>query len=141
MLDPHTPEGEAQWLAEQRERVVAYLQAEEVAHGDVAGAPELHMAPHLALWVVAGPADKADWWVVSGDVPTDHVSSHRAPDPRAALRTFAKKWRTAASVMATRDGDNADGVTEAQSKAASRNLFERAKMLWQLAEKDELWEG
>lgn len=139
--DVDTPEGEARWIDEMRKRITEYLEAENPKRGDMAPEPELHMAPYLALWVVEGPDEKANWWVVCGDVPTDHVSDKRAPDARKALRTFSKKWRTAASVMASRtDGDNADGASVEQSQAASRHLFERAKMLWQLAEKDELWE-
>ncbi len=140
-MDVHTPEGEARWLAEQHRHLIEYLERESVRHADVPDEPELHIPPYLALYHLPAASDSnTGWWVITGDVPTDHVSDHRADDGRQALRAFARKWRTAAGVMAERqDADNADGATPEQSQAAARHLFERAKMLHQLAQKDEIW--
>lgn len=137
-----TEEQEARWLAAERQRVEEYLEAEGLEHGALPSEPELHMAPHLALWLVAGPrAEGGSWWVVSGDVPTDHVSSQRAPDARQALRSLSKKWRTAASVMAARtDADNADHAGPEESRRVAEQLFDRARRLWDLAAQDDLWE-
>jgi hypothetical protein len=140
-IEPDSPAEQA-WVAEQRERVEGYLASEGLAPATVAAEPELIMAPVLALWEVQGEHDREPrrWWVVSGDVPTDHVAWERAAAPRDALRTLAKKWRTAASVMAARtDADNADQVSAERSQQVAQQLFERAKMLRQLVDHDALW--
>lgn len=139
----YTP-GELRWIADQRQRVAVYLTAEGVAAGGLAAEPELVMAPLLSLWAVSGPEHggehEAGWWVIAGDVPTDHVSRQRAVVARAALRTFSKKWRTAASVMTQRaSGENADGVSAEQRTAAAEHLFERARILWEIQEDEALW--
>lgn len=141
-IENDTEVQEERWLAAERRRVEEYLSTEGLAYGVLPADPELHIAPHLALWLVSGPrADGGAWWVVSGDVPTDHVSSQRAPDARQALRTLSKKWRTAASVMAARrDDHNADHLGPDESRRAAEQLFERARRLWDLAAQDDLWE-
>ena len=72
----HAPVVEASWLREQHASVQAYLSSERAAHGGVSDAPAWFVAPYLAIWRSrASRTASIGWWVASGDVPTDYLSS------------------------------------------------------------------
>ena len=87
MPDHDDPAAEAQWCAERRAEVTAYLRRERVDHGRVGERPAWHIVPH-----------------VCGDLPTDYVSSETIKHPRDAVRAFAQEWREQTRLMANADG-------------------------------------
>src|SRR5690242_10700557 len=92
--DYDDPQLEAQWVAEQRENVMSYLQSEGVQHGGVAAEAEWFLAPYVSVWIARSmkKPDTVGWWVISGDLPTDYLSGNEASDVRTALAAFAARW-------------------------------------------------
>jgi hypothetical protein len=89
------------WLLKQRKTVEKYLRAEHVDHLGVGTYPAFCVHPYLALWAVQSKQRPGwvGWWAISGDLPTDYISSSRRRTPRAALRGIARQWREAARYM------------------------------------------
>ena len=94
-------EDDADWVAAVRMRVEDYLTRENVDHFGVAEWPEFYVSPYLALWSVQSKAapGKVGWWVISGDVPTDYITSCNAKSPRAALFEIIALWTKASNEM------------------------------------------
>ena len=95
------PKVEAKWLAGQRANVSRYLETEGIVHGGVPTRAQWFVAPYLSLWPIASAAtpDVTGWWVISGDLPTDYLSSKDARDARSALRAFADRWQEASAQL------------------------------------------
>jgi len=68
-------------------------------------------------------------WVISGDVPTDHIDARLAETARDAARYFSLKWQMHAARQAPTPGDAAIG----------RDLAGQAEALNALVESDEAW--
>lgn len=87
MPDHDDPAVEAQWCAERRAEVMAYLQREGVDHGRV------------------------------GDLPTDYVSAETIKHPRDAVRAIAQEWREQARLMANADSHPDTHIGRAEDRA------------------------
>ena len=93
--------GEEKWIAEEREKVIAYLDFQNCRHAGVEKWPTFHVEPDLALWAVQSihHSGRVGWWAISGDVPTDYMSSTLGEYPRDALRHFSEIWADVADHM------------------------------------------
>lgn len=100
MTEPNKTE-EEKWLAEERKKVIEYLAYQSCRHAGVAEWPAFHVEPDVALWAVLSTkhSGRVGWWAISGDVPTDYMSSTLGEHPRDALRHFSEEWADVADHM------------------------------------------
>jgi len=96
------PAVQEEWCMACQGKVIQYLSDQGVDHGQVGRWPALHVAPILAIWPIESKQwpGKLGWWVICGDLPTDHVSGCMVHHPRAAMQAFGERWREAAAHMA-----------------------------------------
>ena len=128
---------EAGWLADERRKVMDFLRDEGCRHAGVADWPAFQLSPHLALWAVLSPlhAGRVGWWAISGDVPTDYMSSSDGEHPADALRYFSSQWKEVAGYL--RRGEphpTLDFGDPQNAPAIAEELEERAAALLKLAE-------
>lgn len=145
--DYDDPEIFEEWLEEQREHVLAYLAAEGAAFDGIEECipdePDFGVAPFLAVWPVLRPdnLDEVGYWVISGDLPTDYVSSDDAADAREVLLYFSKSWAEVAACMKTGEKHPDIAMPPPEMWPTLAPLLEsRAEILRQYAEDDEIWE-
>lgn len=131
------------WLGEERQKVLDYLAAEGCRHAGLADWPIFHEEPYLALWAVQSTnhSGRTGWWAISGDLPTDYMSSSDGEHPRDALRYFAATWAEVADFMRRGEphptletGDPRDWPVMAEL------LEQRAQALEEYADDEEIWE-
>ncbi len=130
------------WAARERRKVTDYLAGEGCRHAGVADWPVFVVEMHLALWGVQSThhSGRVGWWAISGDVPTDYMSSADAEHPRDALRYFARQWREVATCMRRGQphptlelGDPRDWPQMATE------LEQRARVLEEYADDEAIW--
>ena len=138
------PEAEDAWCAEQRDLVADYLKKQGVAHGRIGDWPGWHVAPHVAVWAIESATSPGHigCWVISGDLPTDYVGREHVPDPRAAVRAFAARWRALAPSLARGEAgpEIRIGDSPEERRELAPLLSSRASLLADWAERDELWD-
>ena len=66
------------------------------------------------------------WWVICGDLPTDHISSEVAATPQDVARYFAMKWQL-------------DAEKQSDSSESAR-LTQKAEELFELTEIEDIWQ-
>jgi hypothetical protein len=138
------PAFEAQWCAQARARVAAYLKSEGVDHGRIGDWPAWHVAPYVAVWAIESKArpDWVAWWVISGDLPTDYISAAVIHHPRDAIKAIALRWRQLAHDMAA--GQSPEDIrigTPDDWAALAPLLAARASLLLEWANDDAIWDG
>ncbi|WP_265594968.1 DUF4826 family protein [Haloferula sp. BvORR071] len=132
-------------MRQQHEVVVNYLQAQGCEHGGVATWPAFHLLdPHLALWAVQSvtTAGKIGWWAISGDLPTDYMSSSSGYHPRDAMRHFSREWLDVAAHMR-------EGREHPRTKIGRPELWptmapileKRTELLQECADDEDMWDG
>jgi len=140
--DYDDPVVDAQWCAERRAEVTAYLQRERVDHGRVGEQPAWHIAPSVSVWAIESKKSPG-WvggWVICGNLPTDYVSAETIKHPRDAVRAIAQEWREQARLMANADGHPDTRIGRVEDRASLAPLLAtRASTLLDLADDDSLW--
>ena len=143
MPDYDDPETEARWNAERRTEVLAYFEREGIAHADIADAPAWSVAPYASIWAVASRADAGaiGWWAISGDLPTDYVSSDKAATPRQAVSAIASLWVEAAQYMERGEPHPTFIIgTGDRAEELAPMLASRAALLLEWVDDPEAWE-
>ena len=144
--DYNDPEVEERWCTEQQKIVACYLRSQRVKHGRIGEWPAWHAPPYVSIWAIESLARPGlvGWWVISGDLPTDYISSgdvQPPQHPRKAMRVFAQNWLDV--VKAWRDGRETENtrIGDASSHEELGPMLEsRAKLLMEWAADDSLWE-
>lgn len=132
------------WIASQRSIVLEYLQHENIPNGGIFDEPDFCLAPHIAIWPVLNSDDPETigFWVISGDLPTDFVSSEIAEDPREVLRHFGNSWSEVAEHMAAGKPHPTINIAPPEEwPEIAPLLAERAEILLEIADDDEIWEA
>jgi non-ribosomal peptide synthetase component F len=136
------PEDEESWIAAERNHALDYLREQGVAHLGVGEYPAFHFHPYLALWAVQSKTSPGwvGWWVITGDLPADYISSDEGQHPREALRAFARHWREVAGFMLRGEPhpDYSIGSPE-QWPELGDFLRQRAAAIMEIADDDENW--
>ena len=80
------------WVKQQYQTAVKYLAEKGIVTEKVAVEQSRYIAPEIAIWQFTS-VDSQGYWVISGNLPCDHVHLESAPVAREALRHFALKWQ------------------------------------------------
>lgn len=146
-LDPYdSPEAEKAWCEQQRSVVAEYLARQGVEHGQLGEWPAWHVAPYVAVWAVESRRRPGaiGWWAISGDLPTDYISSadvESPQHPRKAVRAIACRWLVVAT--AWQAGGEVDGIriSGPVPRAELAPLLEsRAKLLLEWVDDPTIWD-
>jgi hypothetical protein len=132
MSEQLTEAQRSEWVREQFQKANKYLAEKGILTEQVAPAESRYLAPILAIWRLKVKGD-ADVWVISGDLPTDHIPLSTAESARDTLRHFAMKWQLQAENILN------SGTQDKTQQEFGQLLIGRAEGLYQLYDKEELW--
>ena len=118
----------------------------KVKHGRIGDCPAWHIAPCVSIWAIESLArpEWIGWWVISGDLPTDYISSadvQPPQHPRKAIRAIAERWLK--QVEAWNDGRDYKEIRingPHSHKELATLLESRAKLLIEWTDDDSFWE-
>jgi len=133
---------EDEWIREQRVRVVGYLSKQGIDHQGVGDYPAFHLHPYLAFWAVQSKRfpGAGGWWAISGDCPTDYISSDDGRHPRDAMKALARRWTEVSAFMLRGEKHPTCNIgTPDQWPELGDLLRRRAELIRDFAENDELW--
>ena len=120
-----------QWAREQYQKATKYLAEKGYVTESVTTVESRYLVPVIAVWKLK-TIDKETIWVISGDLPCDHIPFSSAPDVRESLRNFSMKWQLQAQNIL----NSAKDKTQVDF---ANLLIHRAESLYQLFENDSLW--
>lgn len=126
-----TEEQRNQWVREQYQKATKYLAEKGFVTESVATLDSRYLVPVVAVWKLQ-TIKKENVWVISGDLPCDHISVSAAENVREAIRNFSMKWQMQAQNILAAAND------ETQVKFAEF-LVSRAEGLYQIFENEKLW--
>lgn len=123
-----------EWIRSQFQKANQYLAGKGIIPDNVAVTESRYLPPLVALWKL-NTKDKKAFWVISGDLPTDHMAFSAAATARDAMRTFSLNWQLKAEHIVS-----SDSVDKTQQEFADL-LVSRAQGLYELFEDDSIWQG
>lgn len=137
------PNDEDSWIQAQRKDAVGYLRRQRVkASRRVGKYPAFHVHPYLALWAVESKRSPGSigWWAITGDLPTDYISSSEGRHPRDALRAFARHWKELSKFMLRGEAHPDCRIgTPREWPELGDLLRRRARIIQRYADDDGIW--
>ena len=127
---PMTEEQQQQWVKKQYQIATKYLAEKGIVTSSVIVEESRYLVPLLALWKLTA-IDGKKFWVLCGDLPSDHSSVDVAPNAREAIRHFALKWQMQA--------ENLLQAENKEQKSFAHILIGRAEGLYKLHDDENLW--
>ena len=134
-----TPEEQA--LAEQQrvawqrgcfQKAQKYLAEKGIMPKSVVEQDSRFLAPICAMWKFKAQNGKT-YWVVTGQLPTDHAEVGAASDARDAMRYFSLQWQLKADQIMSA------GARDKTQADFANLLVKRAHGLYELYDNDKLW--
>jgi hypothetical protein len=137
---PQTPQptqaeieaAQTQWTRESLDRANKYLAKIGIIPKSIIEKESRFLAPICAIWKVKGQNGKT-YWVISGNVPTDHVEVTAASSAREAMRYFSFQWQIKADEVAK------NGATDKTQIDFANLLVNRAQDLYVIYNDEKLW--
>lgn len=127
-----TEEQRQKWIREQYQVATKYLAEKGIVTKSVKAEESRYLVPLLALWKLTSLEGKK-YWVLCGDLPSDHSAIGVAVNARDALRHFSLKWQVQAENLLR------SGVDE-QIEFANL-LVSRAEGLYDICEDESVWKA
>ncbi len=127
---PMSEEQQQQWIREQYQVATKYLAEKGIVTNSVKAEDSRYLVPLLAVWKLNSLEGKS-FWVICGDLPTDHSSIDVAPTARESLRHFALKWQMQAENLMQAD--------VAEQSDFAKLLISRAEGLYKIYDDESLW--
>ena len=125
-----TEQQQQDWVREQYQTATKYLADKGLVTTSVADTESRYLVPSVAVWKL-NLIDQTSVWVISGDLPTDHISIEGAKDARDAVRHFSMKWQLQA--------ENLLKSEEKEHQEFAQLLISRANGLYNMHEEDSVW--
>ncbi|CAM5186234.1 DUF4826 family protein [Alishewanella longhuensis] len=129
-----TDEQRTEWVRSQFQKANEYLATKGIIPDNVAVSESRYLPPFVAVWKL-NTRDKKSFWVISGDLPTDHMPVSAAPDAREAIRAFALHWQLKAEQIAQA------GFADKTQQDFANLLVSRAHGLYDLFDNEQLWQA
>ncbi|WKE67238.1 DUF4826 family protein [Gallaecimonas kandeliae] len=128
---------EAQWVRQSFQKANAYLASKGILPQGVRQSDSRVLAPLVAVWrIKAKESNKvSDFWVITGNLPADHLPHSTAASAREALRHFALNWQMQAENILRGPGRN----DKVQVDFANL-LIGRAEGLYKIYDEPGLWQ-
>ena len=129
-----TDEERAQWVRDKFQAANKYLAELGLISDQIMIKESRYIAPVVSVWKFKTTNNDLVW-VVTGDLPTDHVSVKAAATAREAIRHFSMQWQMRAETILRDEKLSADETQQAFAK----QLIEKGEGLYQLSNNDTLW--
>ena len=120
------------WLKESLDKAQKHLAQKGIIPKSILDKESRYIVPLCAVWKIKSQQGKT-FWVVSGDLPTDHIEVTAAPNAREAIKYFSLHWQMKADEIIK------SGVRDKTQADFANLLINRAHGLYDLSEKDDLW--
>ncbi|MDP4537808.1 DUF4826 family protein [Alkalimonas collagenimarina] len=129
-----TEQERIQWVQSQFRKGNEYLASKGILPDQVVVQESRYLAPLIAVWKMKSQ-DRQEYWVLTGDLPTDHMAVSVAPNAKEAIRAFSLNWQLKAQQILD------SGSTDKTQKDFANLLISRAHGLYDLFDHDEIWQA
>lgn len=126
-----TAEQQQQWVKEQYQMATKYLAAQGLVTQSVVVEESIYLIPILSVWKLK-VIDGSYYWVICGDLPSDHNPINAAPTAREAVRHFSLKWQMQAENL-LKSGDK-------EQEEFAKLLISRAEGLYDMYQRENVWD-
>lgn len=140
MTDEQRQQQDLRWNQEQSIKVQKFCLSKGVQPKRLVQPKCQCLPPLLGVWYLESSEKGQDYWVISGELPTDLVDAKVADNARKAIRHFSLNWQLkAANLEAELQANKVPASLIETNQKLARELMVKAESLYELSINDKLW--
>jgi len=128
---PMTADEQQEWIRQQYQIATKYLAEQGHVTDSVVAEESRYVIPFMSMWKLKA-LNGSYFWVICGDLPSDHNIIDIAKNAREAVRHFSMKWQLQA--------ENLLQSEDKTQEAFAQLLIQKANNLYDLAQEDRFWD-
>lgn len=131
-----------EWTQAEYATAMRYLLNKGYTNSQIVQPESRILPPLVAMWKVNSHVDgrKQALWVITGDVPNDHVIATVAPTAREAMRHFSLSWQLkSANLEAAAVANRIELGSPAVQREVAQSLQIGAERLYKVVTANDLW--
>ncbi|MCP4414576.1 MAG: DUF4826 family protein [Gammaproteobacteria bacterium] len=130
------------WQQEEYSKLLKYGNHNNLGFVTINQQESTILPPVVAVWNIESQETKTRYWLISGDLPTDHIPEDSAINAREAIRNFAMRWQLKAENILINIEASHDKTEERETKKNfAELLISKANGLYDICTKEELWKN
>ena len=129
-----TQEENIAWQRESFQNAQKHLASKGIMPKTIIEKDSRYLSPFFAVWKIKSENGKI-YWVISGQLPTDHIEVSAAASAREAIRYFSFHWQMKAEQIMQ------IGARDKTQVDFANLLVNRAHGIYEFYQKDELWKN
>lgn len=122
-----------EWARDQFQSANQYLAQQGILFDSVIVEECRYLAPFVAVWKIKS-LDHSEYWVITGDLPSDLTLATNASSAKEALRYFSMQWQLKAQNL-----EQSNHSDDAEQQHYIEILRDRAENLYNLQDNQGLW--
>ena len=137
--DPKSEENR-EWIMKEKAIMMNYCKNKDLGADKILNEQTAVLLPQFIVWAVENRLENKKYWVITGDLLSDHLAFDVAPSARDALRHFTMSWQLKAEKLERRLAKNEiiTGTAD-QQKDTIDLLRDQAEKFYAVSMQDELW--
>ncbi len=133
---------EKKWLQQEHGKVQQYASRKTLDLTRIIQKDSAVLPPLVAIWFIESRSYAKGFWVITGDLPTDHIVGDNAKSARDAIKYFAYRWQLKSeNILVKLGSESSDAGSNNTEKQFAEILISKADGLYQLADRDDLWKN
>ncbi|MBT8449000.1 MAG: DUF4826 family protein [Gammaproteobacteria bacterium] len=130
-----------EWIMKEKANLMKYCKNKDLGADKLLDEKYAGLAPFFALWAVENRSERKKYWVITGDLPNDHLPYDVANHPRDALKHFSMVWQMKAEKLQVKLENKELSIgTPEQQETMIALLRDRAENIYSLAAEDAIWQ-
>ncbi len=133
---------EKEWLHQKHGKVQQYASRNTLDLTRIIQKDSAILLPFVAVWFIESKSNLQVFWVITGDLPLDHIVGDNAQSARDAIKYFSLRWQLKAeNIFIKLEQESSEVGSNNTKKQFAAILISRADTLYQFADKDDLWKN
>ena len=131
---------EKKWLQQEHGKVQQYASQNSLDLIRIVQKDSAVLPPLVAIWFIESKRHLNGFWVITGDLPSDHIVGDNAQSARDAIKYFALRWHLKAeNILIELEQESSEVESNKTKKQFAEILISKADGLYQFADRDDLW--
>ncbi len=128
-----------QWMLHEHGKVLQYVSNNSLDFSKIIQKESAVLPPLVAIWLIESKTYSQGFWVISGDLPTDHIVGGNAKNAREAVKHFALRWQLKAENILNELGLEQNSSEDETNIEFANILISKAEELYLLADSEKFW--
>ena len=133
---------EKEWTRQEHGKVLEYASRNTLDLSRINQNDSVILPPLIAVWSIESKSHSKGFWIITGDLPSDHIVGENAQNARDAIKHFSLRWQLKAeNILIELEQNHTEEDSNNTKRQFAEILISKADGLYKCSERDDLWKN